>query len=263
MVAASEGNPLFVEQMLAMLSEDERAGSDVPLTIQALLAARLDRLDGEERRVVESASVEGRVFHQSALAALTSDAERPALAAHLQRLMRRELIDPDRSLFEGDSAYRFQHVLIRDAAYASLPKRARAELHERFAEWLEERVANRVDEYREILAYHLEQAYLLLVDVAPEDARLAALKHARGRCSGRRRRAGPRARRRPVGVRRLHARNLAAPGADASRLSTSCSRRFGSGGSPPRQMSCWVSRRGRGRLPQSWATSHASCTRGC
>ena len=170
-VAASEGNPLFVEQMLAMLSEDERAGSDVPLTIQALLAARLDRLGGEERRVVESASVEGRVFHRSALAALTSDAERPALAAHLQRLMRRELIDPDRSLFEGDSAYRFQHVLIRDAAYASLPKRARAELHERFAEWLEERVANRVDEYREILAYHLEQAYLLLVDVAPEDAR--------------------------------------------------------------------------------------------
>ena len=175
-VAASEGNPLFVEQMLAMLSEDDRAGSDVPLTIQALLAARLDRLDGAERRVVESASVEGRVFHQSALAALTSDTERPALAAHLQRLMRRELIDPDRSLFEGDSAYRFQHVLIRDAAYASLPKRARAELHERFAEWLEHRVAQRADEYREILAYHLEQAYLLLADVAPDDARLDALE---------------------------------------------------------------------------------------
>ncbi|MGN6378270.1 MAG: AAA family ATPase [Gaiellales bacterium] len=175
-VAASEGNPLFVEQMLAMLSEDERGGSDVPLTIQALLAARLDRLDGDERRVVESASVEGRVFHQSALAALSSDTARPALVAHLQRLMRRELIDPDRSLFEGDSAYRFQHVLIRDAAYASLPKRARAELHERFAEWLEERVAQRVDEYREILAYHVEQAYLLLADVAPEDAHLDALR---------------------------------------------------------------------------------------
>src|SRR5262249_7324854 len=100
---------------------------------------------------------------------------RPALAAHLQRLMRRELIDPDRSLFEGDSAYRFQHVLIRDAAYASLPKRARSELHERFADWLEARVAHRVDEYLEILAYHLEQAYLLLADVAPEDARLDGL----------------------------------------------------------------------------------------
>ncbi|MGZ4481813.1 MAG: AAA family ATPase [Gaiellales bacterium] len=175
-VTASEGNPLFVEQMLAMLTEDERGGSDVPLTIQALLAARLDRLDGEERRVMESASVEGRVFHQSALAALSSDAARPALAAHLQRLMRRELIDPDRSLFEGDSAYRFQHVLIRDAAYASLPKRARAELHERFAEWLQERVAHRVDEYREILAYHVEQAYLLLADVAPEDAHLELLR---------------------------------------------------------------------------------------
>jgi class 3 adenylate cyclase/tetratricopeptide (TPR) repeat protein len=174
--AASEGNPLFVEQMLAMLSDDGRAGSDVPPTIQALMAARLDRLDGEERRVVESASVEGRVFHQSALAALTSATERPALVAHLQRLMRRELIDPDRSLFEGDSAYRFQHVLIRDAAYASLPKRARAELHERFAEWLEERVAQRADEYREILAYHFERGYQLLADVAPDDARLDGLK---------------------------------------------------------------------------------------
>ena len=175
-VDAAEGNPLFVEQMLAMLSDDERGDEDVPLSIQALLAARLDRLQIDERRVVESASVEGRVFHQSALAALTSEATRPALAAHLQRLMRRELIDPDRSLYEGDSAYRFQHVLIRDAAYASLPKRARAGLHERFAEWLEERVAHRIEEYREILAYHLEQAYLLLADVAPEDARLPALQ---------------------------------------------------------------------------------------
>ena len=173
-VEAAEGNPLFVEQMLAMLSDGEGGGEDVPLSIQALLAARLDRLELDERRVVESASVEGRVFHQSAVAALTSEAARPALAAHLQRLMRRELIDTDRSLFEGDSAYRFQHVLIRDVAYASLPKRARAELHTRFAEWLEERVAHRVDEYREILAYHLEQAYRLLADVAPDDPRLAA-----------------------------------------------------------------------------------------
>jgi class 3 adenylate cyclase len=173
-VGAAEGNPLFVEQMLAMLDEDERKG-DVPVTIQALLAARLDHLEGGERQVVESASVEGRVFHRSAVAALGPDSARPALSAHLQRLMRRELIDPDRSLFEGDSAYRFQHVLIRDAAYASLPKRARAELHERFAEWLEERVAHRVDEYREILAHHLEQAYLLLADVAPDDPRLPGL----------------------------------------------------------------------------------------
>ena len=173
-VSAAEGNPLFVEQMLAMLEEDERRDV-VPASIQALLAARLDRLGREERRVVESASVEGRVFHRSAVAALAPDSARPALSAHLQRLMRRELIDPDRSLFEGDSAYRFQHVLIRDAAYASLPKRDRAELHERFAEWLEDRVAHRVDEYREILAYHLEQAYLLLADVAPDDARLSEL----------------------------------------------------------------------------------------
>jgi tetratricopeptide (TPR) repeat protein len=89
--------------------------------------------------------------------------------------MRRELIDPDRSLFEGDSAYRFQHVLIRDAAYSSLPKRARAELHERFAEWLEQRVAHRIEEYREILAHHFEQAYRLLADVAPDDPHLAEL----------------------------------------------------------------------------------------
>ena len=101
MVDAAEGNPLFVEQMLAMLGDGERGGEDVPLSIQALLAARLDRLEIDERRVVESASVEGRVFHRSAVAALTAGPTRPALDAHLQRLMRREPIDPDRSRLPG------------------------------------------------------------------------------------------------------------------------------------------------------------------
>ena len=171
-VAAAEGNPLFIEQMLAMLADDAESQDEepaVPPTIQALLAARLDRLEGDERRVVESASVEGRVFHRSALAELAPASARPALAAHLQRLVRRELIDPEQSLFVGDQAYRFQHMLIRDAAYSSMPKRARAELHERFAIWLEERAGGRIEEYEEILAHHLEQAYALLHDVAALD----------------------------------------------------------------------------------------------
>ena len=251
-VGAAEGNPLFVEQMLAMLDEDERKG-DVPVSIQALLAARLDHLEGGERQVVESASVEGRVFHRSAVAALGPDSARPALSAHLQRLMRRELIDPDRSLFEGDSAYRFQHVLIRDAAYASLPKRARAELHERFAEWLEERVAQRVDEYREILAHHLEQAYLLLADVAPDDPRLpglaagaidsltAADRHADER--------GDETAALPSTTALRPAQGGPAPPPTCS------SRRRGPESTCPTATMSWCSRTGPGTSPSSWATS--------
>ena len=75
-------------------------------------------------------------------------------------LVRKELIRPDRSSFEGDDGFRFRHLLIRDAAYAGLPKEGRAELHERFAAWLEERTGKDATEYEEILAYHLEQSYL-------------------------------------------------------------------------------------------------------
>ena len=128
---AAEGNPLFVEEMVALLRESPDGAVTVPPTIQALLAARLDQLDPVERVVLERGSVEGRVFHRGAVQALSPlEAQ---LLAPLTALVRRELVRPDRAQFPGEDAYRFRHLLIRDAAYDALPKAIRAELHERFA----------------------------------------------------------------------------------------------------------------------------------
>ena len=154
---AAEGNPLFVEEMLALVRQSGGGTLEVPPTIQALLAARLDQLDPAERGVLERGAVEGRVFHHGAVNALSNgDAEIPQ---RLLALVRKELVRPDRSRVSGDDAYRFRHLLIRDAAYDGLPKAVRAELHERFASWLEERAQDLV-ELDEVLGHHLEQAVL-------------------------------------------------------------------------------------------------------
>jgi class 3 adenylate cyclase/tetratricopeptide (TPR) repeat protein len=180
---AAEGNPLFVEEMLGMLIDDgvlERQNGHwvatgdlrsvaVPPTIQALLSARLDRLEPTERAIVERASIEGKVFHRGALAELSSAEVRAELGGRLQTLVRKELLRPDTSEFAGEDAFRFRHLLIRDAAYDALPKELRAELHERFAGWLEGKVGDRVLEYEEIIGFHLEQAYRYRVELAPLD----------------------------------------------------------------------------------------------
>ena len=131
----------------------------MPPTIQALLAARLDGLSGEERAVIERASVEGKVFHRGAVTALAPESLRPQVRDRLASLMRMELVRPDQASFAGEEAYRFRHLLIRDAAYQALAKQTRSELHEQFAGWLEQVVGERQTEYEEIIGYHLEQAY--------------------------------------------------------------------------------------------------------
>jgi len=167
---AAEGNPLFVEEMLALVHGSGGAMVEVPPTIQALLAARLDQLDPAERSVLERGSVEGRVFHQGAVRALSNgDTNVPQ---RLLALVRKELVRPDRAQFPGDDAYRFRHLLIRDAAYDALPKATRAELHQRFAEWLEQRAPDLV-ELDEILGHHLEQAVLYRRELGQGDAALA------------------------------------------------------------------------------------------
>jgi class 3 adenylate cyclase len=150
---AAGGNPLFISEMLAMARD--RADVEVPLTLKALLAARLDQLDEPERRVLERGSVEGELFHRGAVQALAP--EEPQVTARLTALVRRELVRPDRAQLPGEDAFRFRHLLIRDAAYDALPKSTRAELHERFAGWLAEHAVDLV-ELDEILGYHLEQA---------------------------------------------------------------------------------------------------------
>jgi class 3 adenylate cyclase/predicted ATPase len=168
---AADGNPLFVEEMVAMVDAADGEVA-VPPTIQALLAARLDQLPLPERAALERGAVEGQVFHQSAVQALTpADAELPA---RLLTLVRKELVRPERSALPGDDAFRFRHILIRDAAYDSLPKVTRAELHERFALWVEERAPDLV-ELDEIVGYHLEQAVGYLRELGLEHERAAVL----------------------------------------------------------------------------------------
>jgi class 3 adenylate cyclase/tetratricopeptide (TPR) repeat protein len=186
---AAGGNPLFIEEMIAMLIDDgllRREGMNwaaaadlstiaIPETIQALLAARLDRLKPEERHVIERAAVEGGVFHLGAVAELCAPEARPQVTNLLMALARRHLIGPDRSSFIGEECFRFHHILVRDAAYRGMPKELRAELHERFAAWLERAAGDRVREWEEILGYHLEQAYHYRRELRPADTSTRAL----------------------------------------------------------------------------------------
>jgi class 3 adenylate cyclase/tetratricopeptide (TPR) repeat protein len=167
---AADGNPLFVEEMVELA----RAGGGdvaVPPTIQALLTARLDSLPAEERAVLERGSVEGQVFHRNAVAALGP--EEPQVDTRLVSLVRKELVRPDQPALPRDDAYRFRHLLIRDAAYEALPKTTRIELHERFATWLEEHGADLV-ELDEIVGYHLEQAVRYSAELGQPDEGRAA-----------------------------------------------------------------------------------------
>ena len=168
-LASAEGNPLFVEQLLAMLADDPKAGDEaVPATITALLAARIDRLEPAERTVLQRASIEGRLFHRGSVSELVASEETAGLGSILLALGRKEFVRPDRTLFAGDDGFRFNHVLIRDVAYSSIPKEVRADLHGCLAAWLESR-ADELGAADEIVGYHLEQAYLYRVDLGRID----------------------------------------------------------------------------------------------
>ena len=154
LLTAAEGNPLFLEHLVAMRADDP--GGRTPPTIQALLAARIDGLPDAERQVVEAASIEGRAFHAGAVRALVAEPER--VDAGLAGLVERELVRAGRPELAGEAGYRFTHILVRDAAYELLAKRRRADLHVGYAGWLLER-----DDHgpgaEEIVGYHLEQAH--------------------------------------------------------------------------------------------------------
>jgi class 3 adenylate cyclase/tetratricopeptide (TPR) repeat protein len=172
-LAAADGNPLFLEEMLAMVSEGGGADVVVPPTIHALLQARLDRLGADERDVIGRGSVEGQVFHRGVVQELAPEAGRDGVPGHLLTLVRKDVIRPEQSTFAGDDAFRFRHLLIRDAAYDALPKETRAELHERFADWLV--VRGGLVELDEIAGYHLEQAHANRLALDASDARLEAV----------------------------------------------------------------------------------------
>jgi class 3 adenylate cyclase/tetratricopeptide (TPR) repeat protein len=171
---ASGGNALFVEEMVAMVRESGDGDHlAVPPTITALLQARIDGLDSELRVVLERAAIEGEVFHVGAVSDLAPDSARGALDEQLAALVRKDLVRPERSLIAGQDAYRFRHVLIRDAAYAVMPKELRARLHERYAEWLERTADESAFELDEIVGFHLEQALVFRGELGLTDEELA------------------------------------------------------------------------------------------
>ncbi len=159
-VSVADGNPLFLEQLAAHAVEAPLDAGEVPPSLDSLLASRLDALRPGEKRVLERAAVVGREFTRAAVDALTSE-ERGSTATELMALVRRRLVRPD-DRETGEDAFLFEHALVRDAAYASITKNDRANLHERLARWLDER-----GELDEIVGYHLEQA----VDEPTRDGR--------------------------------------------------------------------------------------------
>jgi class 3 adenylate cyclase/tetratricopeptide (TPR) repeat protein len=181
------GNPLFVEQILSMLADERllhqengqwRLAADpsailIPPTIRALLDTRLDRLDARERSILEAAAVVGQVFSLAAIREL-SPAGEPELKMRLSELVQRELIQPDPAVPARDT-FRFRHLLIRDAAYQATTKSSRADLHERFARWLNRERGDRGLEYEEVIGYHLEQGYRLQCELGPPDEQARAL----------------------------------------------------------------------------------------
>jgi class 3 adenylate cyclase len=195
LVRAAEGNPLFLEELLSMLVDEgilERIEGHVrqvrsldavelPASIQVLLAARLDRLDAAELAVVEGAAVVGQVFYRGAVTELAPEALRPDVSTYLSALVRKDLVRPERGGFPGDETFRFRHVLLRDAAYRAMPKQTRAELHERFAEWLDRIAGARLSEYEEILAYHLERAFLYERELGNAERRAGLAERASAR----------------------------------------------------------------------------------
>lgn len=196
----AEGNPLFVEQMVSMLIDDElllfdgeggwRAAEGaaeavvIPPSISALLSARLDRLQREERVVAEAGSVAGVTFFRGAVETLAPVQIREHVPDRLAALTRKLLIRPQESSLEQQAAFRFQHALIRDAAYEGLLKRARAEMHEQLAGWLEGAAGSRALEYEEIIGYHLEQSSRYLRELGPLDAHGVKLSGRAGRLLG-------------------------------------------------------------------------------
>jgi class 3 adenylate cyclase/tetratricopeptide (TPR) repeat protein len=155
----AEGNPLFLEEIAHAL-RDGRGLRGIPDTLQALIAARIDGLASDEKQLLQSGALIGRVFWRGALESLEPDL---AVAELLEGLLARELlVAEDRSTISGDLAFRFKHGLIRDVAYAGMSKARRAQEHQAFAAWVGRRAR---DELAEIRAHHLDRAAYLLAEL--------------------------------------------------------------------------------------------------
>jgi class 3 adenylate cyclase len=166
---AADGNPFFLEQLLAFALEGGVAERGLPETVQALLAARLDRLGPGERAVLERGAVVGKEFGADDVVALLDPAAAPTADAHLRALSDRGFVRA-----RGETHFAFRHVLVQEAVYRAAPKRLRAELHERFADRLDE-TPSVVADLDEFVGYHLEQAHRLRSELGESDRRTEQL----------------------------------------------------------------------------------------
>jgi DNA-binding SARP family transcriptional activator/tetratricopeptide (TPR) repeat protein len=177
-VETARGNPLFTEQLVAMLADGQWDRDEPPLpdTIEALLAARLDLLGPAERITLEYAAALGDSFPAAPLAQLAPPDLRTTLPRHLAALVRKELLRPAHLLAGGEDGYRFRHILVREAAYRRLPKHVRADLHERYADWLESASDLEMSGGRaELLGFQLERAHAYRRQLRPADPHILLL----------------------------------------------------------------------------------------
>jgi tetratricopeptide (TPR) repeat protein len=176
-VDGAEGNPLFLEQLVALAAEEggDAGQQPLPATIQALLLARLDRLGPGERAVLERAAVVGRDFAREAVAELVEPAVVPTIRRHLDALARRGFVRRTASTSTFDEAFRFRHALIQTAAYGATSKALRAHLHERHARWLDARSGPETATRHALVGYHVEQAYVHRTELGQVDDRTRSL----------------------------------------------------------------------------------------
>jgi predicted ATPase/DNA-binding SARP family transcriptional activator len=217
LLEVAAGNPLFLEQLAASLGEQPWGESELelPATIQALLAARLELLGPGERAVLWQAAVVGRDFTRDAVAELLPQEARGPLGRHLRALAAKGLIEASPSRPDAQGDFTFRHLLVQQAAYRTIPKLHRAELHERFAGVIEHQAGE-----DEIVGYHLEQAVRYRDELGPVDGEVRALAR---RAAGHLEAAGSRAHARgdvPAAVRLLQRAAALLPPDDPARART-------------------------------------------
>ncbi|MBW3589629.1 MAG: AAA family ATPase [Actinobacteria bacterium] len=179
LIAASGGNPLFIEETVRMLTETADGGpiKKVPRTLHSLISSRLDRLPSTEKRVAQQASVVGTVFWPGAVRYITDNGT--GVEATLESLSEREVVlEQEKSSVQGEREFSFRHNLIKDVAYDQLPKRTRADLHSRCGKWVSS-LPGGDDEFAEIIAFHYEEACKLIRDVAAAGERPPVLEAVR------------------------------------------------------------------------------------
>jgi tetratricopeptide (TPR) repeat protein len=188
-VDRSEGNPFYAQEFVRMLADrgllstgGAPTGTEIPVpsSIQTLIETRLDALPEGHRRLLEGASVVGRVFWSGAVVAALAVDERGTLEA-FHDLVRRELVVPSRTSAWRETEFTFAHALVQDVAYARIPSAERAAMHRAVAAWVRRAAGDRADESAEVLAHHHTRALDLLREAgAPEEEIAAEATEARG-----------------------------------------------------------------------------------